>query len=63
MNKESETKKIALRLIRLLKEEDKEVDKRQREKEKFSKMTPVELLRYCVSLSEERLRKERYGNG
>jgi hypothetical protein len=50
MSKET-IKELAIRLIELLSKDD-EKDEVEKEKEKFTKMTPVELLRHCVELSE-----------
>ncbi len=59
---QQEAREIAMLLIRLAKEDEEKEKQKELDREKFSKMTPVELLRYCVALSEERLRRERHGN-
>jgi len=53
MNKEFDAKELAMRLIRLSEEDDEREKQKKMDRERFAKMTPVELLRYCVALSEE----------
>lgn len=53
MSKEIDAKEFAERLIRLAKEDEEMEKQKELDKEMFARMSPVQLLRFCVKLSEE----------